>query len=204
MPKMPFAIFIASGIVGLHLGALGEQRFDDRNRRRLAHVVGLGLERQPPHRDGLALERSEMRFDLLDEQPLLALVDGIDRLQDLEVVLLVGRELGDRLDVLWESSCRRSRRPETGTTVPMRRSAPTAWRTRSTSAPNRSQTLAISFMNEIFVARIRIRGVLRQLGAGAVHHHDRRAGAGEGLMQLHHQLGRARDPPRRSRRDRVS
>src|ERR1051325_3868957 len=32
---------------------------------------------------------------------------------------------------------------------PMRRSAPTAWRTRSTSAPNRSHTLEISFMNEI-------------------------------------------------------
>ena len=36
----------------------------------------------------------------------------------------------------------------------MRLSEPTAWRTRSTSAPNRSQTLAISFMNEILVARI--------------------------------------------------
>ena len=34
----------------------------------------------------------------------------------------------------------------------MRRSEPTACRTRSTSAPNSSQTLAISFMNEMRVA----------------------------------------------------
>ena len=38
--------------------------------------------------------------------------------------------------------------------MPMRLSAPTACRTRSASAPNRSQTLATSFMNEILVARI--------------------------------------------------
>ena len=35
---------------------------------------------------------------------------------------------------------------------PMRRSDPTARRTWSTSAPNNSHTLAISFMNEILVA----------------------------------------------------
>ena len=38
----------------------------------------------------------------------------------------------------------------------------------------------------------RVRRVLAQLGAGAVHHHDRRAGARERRVQLLHQLGRAR------------
>ena len=76
--------------------------------------------------------------------------------------------------------------------MPMRRSAPTAWRTRSTSAPNSSQTFAISFMNEIRVASSAFAAYLRQLGARAIHHHDRRAGARERLVQRHHHLGAAR------------
>ena len=40
--------------------------------------------------------------------------------------------------------------------MPIRRSDPTARRTWSTSAPTSSQTLAISFMNEIRVARIEL------------------------------------------------
>ena len=37
-----------------------------------------------------------------------------------------------------------------------------------------------------------VRRVLAQLGAGAVHHHDRRAGAREGRVELLHDLGAAR------------
>ena len=74
----------------------------------------------------------------------------------------------------------------------MRRSEAMACRTLSTSAPNRSQTFAISFMNEMRVASIAFAAYLAQLGARAVHHHDRRAGPRERPVQLRHDLGAAR------------
>ena len=70
----------------------------------------------------------------------------------------------------------------------MRRSEPTARRTWSTSAPNNSQTLAISFMNEILRGQHRVGGVLAKLRARAVHHHDRRARARERRVELSHDV----------------
>ena len=74
----------------------------------------------------------------------------------------------------------------------MRRSEATARRTWSTSAPTASQTFATSFMNEMRVASIAFAAYLQSSALGAVHHHDRRAGAGERRVELLHQLGRAR------------
>src|ERR1051326_2558721 len=47
------------GVVRLNRGAGLEERFGDDDRRRVAHVVGSGLEREAPQREGFALERSE-------------------------------------------------------------------------------------------------------------------------------------------------
>ena len=55
--KIRCATVARFGIERAHLGAALEQALDDRNRRRLAHVVGARLEREPPHGDRLALER---------------------------------------------------------------------------------------------------------------------------------------------------
>src|ERR1700739_3023662 len=48
-----------------HLGAHVEQAGDERNRRRLAHVVGVGLEGQAQHGDGLAAQAGADRVGYL-------------------------------------------------------------------------------------------------------------------------------------------
>ena len=69
------------------------RRAHDRERRRVAQVVGAGLERQPPDAERHALDRSSDELDGLRRHPLeLLLVDGDDALQQVEVV---ARVLGD-------------------------------------------------------------------------------------------------------------
>ena len=71
----------------------------------------LGLNAQPPERDGPALEGAEMRLDLVEQHALLALVHRLDRGRMLGLVAhLVGRAL-ERLARPWGSRSRRSRRP---------------------------------------------------------------------------------------------
>src|SRR4030095_6654904 len=77
-----------------------QQRRDQRHRRRLAHVVGLRLERKPPHSDGLSLEIAEVRLHLRCEPGLLSLVNSLDRVQDFEIVGLLGRKVNHGLHVL--------------------------------------------------------------------------------------------------------
>src|SRR6185437_6520693 len=72
--------------------------------RSLAHVVGLRLERQAPHRYALAFQRSEVLLHPPEQPHLLALVDVLDRLMDLDVVVLGGGELYHRLHVFWETT----------------------------------------------------------------------------------------------------
>ena len=55
-PKIPLATCHGFRIVGVDARPGGEQPLNQRHCRRLAHVVGLRLERQPPDRDALALE----------------------------------------------------------------------------------------------------------------------------------------------------
>ena len=73
-------------IVGPHLRAAREQPLDDRDRRRLAHVVGARLERQPPDRDRPPRRVREVGLDLVDQPLFLRVVDLFDGAQDLEVV----------------------------------------------------------------------------------------------------------------------
>ena len=64
-----------------------------------------GLNARPQTRDGLALQRAEVALHLGRRSSCFcARVDLLDRLEDLEVVALVLRELEDRLDVLGEAA----------------------------------------------------------------------------------------------------
>ena len=86
-----------------HLGALREQAPGEHEARRLAHVVGPRLEREPEERDLLAAQRPEPTLELPDDTPLLELVHLDDGVQELEVVARVRRELLERERVLREA-----------------------------------------------------------------------------------------------------
>src|SRR5579885_2622746 len=83
-----------------HLRALGEQPRGEDDRRRLAHVVGARLERQPEQRDGLPVQVPEVALELADHTPLLQLVHLDHGGQQLEVVAAVRRELLERERIL--------------------------------------------------------------------------------------------------------
>ena len=53
------------GVEGAHRGAALEQPLDDVDRGRVAHVVGLGLEGEPEHADGLAVRVAAERSTIL-------------------------------------------------------------------------------------------------------------------------------------------
>ena len=101
-------------VVADHVGALGPQARRQHQARRLAHVVGVGLERQPEQRDAAAAQRSQVPLELADDAPLLELVHLDHRRQELEVVAGVAGQLLQRLHVLRETATRRSRSPAAG------------------------------------------------------------------------------------------
>src|SRR3569833_928970 len=68
-------------VVGLHMGTRRPQGLHEHTARRLAHVVGVGFEREAPHGEGAACElTAEMAGDLLKQQVFLPLVDRLHRL----------------------------------------------------------------------------------------------------------------------------
>src|ERR1051325_6091124 len=66
---------------GLDPRALAQQPLDDVDRRRIAHVVGARLERQPPNGESQPVQFAEMSFHFGEEQTLLALVYLLHRVQ---------------------------------------------------------------------------------------------------------------------------
>lgn len=66
------------GIVEADLRSMIEEFLDELERGRLADVIGVGLECQPPDRDRLIFKDSEVLFHLLGEEFFLPLVDRID------------------------------------------------------------------------------------------------------------------------------
>src|SRR5262245_1582918 len=71
------------GIVDAHLDAVGKQGVDEHQRRGLADVIGTGLERQAPDRQGLLLQRlAVVLLDFLIQNAFLRLVDAVNRLHD--------------------------------------------------------------------------------------------------------------------------
>ena len=76
----------ATGSYARTRGAVGLQARGEDERGRLAHVVGVRLEREAEQRDALADERAEVLLELGDHAALLELVDLDHRGQQLEVV----------------------------------------------------------------------------------------------------------------------
>ena len=91
---------VGHGVPRAHLRPLREEASREHEARRLAHIVGAGLERQPEERDSLPSEGSEMALELLDDTPFLELVDLDDRVQQLEAVTRVRGELLERERIL--------------------------------------------------------------------------------------------------------
>ena len=137
-------------VPGADLGALGEQPAGEHEARRLAHVVGARLEREPEERDLLPAQRAEAPLELADHAPLLQLVHLDHGVQELEVVARVRRELLQRERVLREAGAAEAD-PGAQEGGPIRRSRPMPSATVTTSAPVASQTFAISLMKEIRV-----------------------------------------------------
>src|SRR3954471_5735574 len=90
-------------VIGPHPRAVGLQPAGEHERRRLAHVVGVRLERQAEQGDLTPDERTEMLLELGDDAPLLELVDLDDGGQELEVVAGVAGELLEGRDILREA-----------------------------------------------------------------------------------------------------
>src|SRR5439155_1343760 len=65
-------------IISLHARALPREIVDQAEARGLAHVVGVGLEGEPPERNCLSRQGAEMPPDLAGEHVLLRLVDRLD------------------------------------------------------------------------------------------------------------------------------
>ena len=80
-----------------------QQRPADLDARRLAHVVGVGLERQAEHADHLPAEAAQALLQLLHDQHPLVPVDVHDGVQQLRVVLVLLGDRGQRLHVLGEA-----------------------------------------------------------------------------------------------------
>ena len=71
------------------------RRLEHRQRRRLAQVVGAGLEREAPRGDALALDRAAGQLDDLLGHPVeLLVVHGDDALEEVEVVARRPRRCG--------------------------------------------------------------------------------------------------------------
>ena len=149
-----------------------------------------GLNDRPHTAIVLFLSEPKCASSFDDEAHFLRFVDALDGLQRLKVVALVAGELDERLDVFRKAAAAESdaRKQE-----------------RRPDAPIGADRLAhlIDVRAERFAdvrhlvhegdarGENRVRRVLAQLGAGEVHHHDRRAGARERRIQLDHQLARA-------------
>ena len=160
---------------------LGEQPAREDEARRLTHVVGARLEREPEERDPLPAERSEPALELPDDASLLQLVDLDDRVQELEVVARVRRELLERERVL-----REARAAEADAGAEERRADPAVEAdalgdASMTSAPVASHTFAISLMNEMRVTSAAFAASLTISADGDVAAHDRGVDA---LVQL--------------------
>ena len=182
-------------IPAAHLGALGDQARRDDAARRLAHVVGVRLEREAEERDpscraacrGAAGASGRHAASAARSPPTPPAGGG--------TVAGVAGELLERGDVLREARAAEAdaRRRKCG---PRRWSRPTPRATSTTSAPTSSQTFAISLMKLMRVDEERVRGELHELRGGDVGADDSRVDARVERRR------RARRPRRRTRRRR--
>ncbi len=88
-------------------GAGLDELVDEHEGGRFAHVVGLGLEGEAPHGDGLALEvrfAAEALCEFVEKYGLLVFVDFFDSLEDAHLVAVLLGGLDEGLHVLGEAA----------------------------------------------------------------------------------------------------
>src|ERR1043165_6314005 len=102
--QMRLCILHRLGVVGTHERSSLLQSVDERDRRRIAHVVGLGLERQPENRDGLAIQlTAERGGDFVDHALLDRLVHAQHCFDELELVAVLLGDISERGGVFREA-----------------------------------------------------------------------------------------------------
>src|SRR5215813_3469869 len=84
LPEMPLRHLSGDRVVGGKGGAFPHQAFEHDQRRCLPHVVGPGLEGQPPDREVLPGQIAVVLHRLLEQQTLLVLVGSLDSAQQIE------------------------------------------------------------------------------------------------------------------------
>ena len=100
----------ANRIVRAHPGAHVEQPGHQRDRWRLAHVVGIGLEGEAEHGDRLAAQAAAGGGgDLAGHRSLAVVVDSEHRLDDAQLHVIVLRDLDQRTGVLREARAAEAR-----------------------------------------------------------------------------------------------
>ena len=82
-----------------HLCAFAQQPVRDDTARRLAHVIGVRLERQAEECDSLPAERAEVLLQLLHDAALLQLIHLPDCVEQHEGIALVAGELLEGRDI---------------------------------------------------------------------------------------------------------
>src|SRR5262245_30929357 len=96
-------LFHADRIVRPYLCAHVEQAGHQRDRRRLAHVVGIRLEGQPEDGDGLAAQVAGGAGHLARHRALAVVVDAEHSLHDTKLYIIVLRGLDQRAGILREA-----------------------------------------------------------------------------------------------------
>src|SRR5713226_5771132 len=91
------------GIVGADPGPRRVEELDDLDALGLAHVVGVGLERQAEDGDRLVVQRPEGLRHHLDQVRGTLAVDLHDRAEELEVVAEPPGSMDERVHVLWKA-----------------------------------------------------------------------------------------------------
>ena len=157
-------------IVGADRGALVEQHVDQRERRRLAHVVGVGLEREAPDRDARPAELAAQRaFGSCRRRTRFcrSFADST-AVSTSRATPRSPRHLHERLHVLRKagSAVAGSREQERRADA---RVAPDALPHEVDVGAHSSQRLAISFMNEMRVASIPLAAYFVISADGDVH-----------------------------------
>ena len=91
------------GVAGVDVSAFVDHGLDHLERRRIANVIGVGLERQAKHRHPLAFDHPQSFEDFGDEALDALFVDALGGFEDVEVHADRAGEMHEGLQVLREA-----------------------------------------------------------------------------------------------------
>src|SRR6266851_7455924 len=96
-------------VIRAHLGARRQQHLGDVETWRLAHVIGVGLERQPKQADDAARQLLELFAQQVDHDHALVAIDVHDGMQKLGVIVEPLSDRGECGDIFWKTVVRHER-----------------------------------------------------------------------------------------------